>query len=202
MKKKLLFTSTLAFLTGFLFIQCSPTEKGEIEALPKKLSFSGYGSLEEYGGHLVKISGCHDCHTPRKMGPNGPELDMDLALSGHPTNLPLPDINRLELEQKGVVATGSPTAWMGPWGVSFASNITSDKTGIGNWDEENFFRAIREGKFKGLPDGRSLLPPMPWEMFKEMTDDEIKAIFAYLKSTKPVKNIVPAPEPPISAFME
>jgi hypothetical protein len=72
-------------------------------------------------------------------------------------------------------------------------------TGIGNWQEENFMRAIREGKFKGIAAGRDLLPPMPWEMYKNLTDDELKAIFAYLKSTKPIKNIVPDPTPPVLA---
>ena len=50
-----------------------------------------------------------------------------------------------------------------------------------------------------MTSARNLLPPMPWQLFKEMSDDEIKAIFAYLKSIKPVKNIVPQPEPPVSA---
>ncbi|MBK9331179.1 MAG: hypothetical protein IPM96_01980 [Ignavibacteria bacterium] len=49
-----------------------------------------------------------------------------------------------------------------------------------------------------MPSGRTLLPPMPWEMYKHMSDDEIKAIFAYLKSLKPIKNLVPQPVPPVS----
>ena len=76
---------------------------------------------------------------------------------------------------------------------SFAVNLTSYATGIGKWKEENFLRAIRDGKFKGLENGRSLLPPMPWFVYKNMTDEDLKAIFAYLKSTKPVVNAVPAP---------
>lgn len=133
------------------------------------------------------------------MGDHGPELDLDLALSGHPAEMPAPEIDRKEIESKGLAVTNTLTSWVGPWGISYAANLTSDVTGIGNWEETHFVTAIREGKFKGLPNNRSLLPPMPWEMLRNMTDDELKAIFAYLKSTKPVKNIVPAPEPPVSA---
>jgi hypothetical protein len=88
------------------------------------------------------------------------------------------------------------TAAAGPWGVSFAANLTSDESGIGNWTEEQFFKAIREGKSKGMDNTRPLLPPMPWENFKNLTDDDLRAMFAYLKSTKPVRNVVPAPIPP------
>ena len=87
------------------------------------------------------------------------------------------------------------TASIGVWGVSFAGNLTSDATGIGNWTEENFLRAIRHGKLKGLQNGRDILPPMPWQVYKNMKDEDLKAIFAYLKTTKPVENIVPAPRP-------
>jgi hypothetical protein len=64
------------------------------------------------------------------------------------------------------------------------------------WKEEQFMRALREGKFKGLSGNRSLLPPMPWQIYRIMTDDEIKAIFTYLKTTKLIKNVVPPPMPP------
>ena len=87
---------------------------------------------------------------------------------------------------------GDLTSAVGPWGMSFAANITSSETGIGNWTEENFIRAIRKGKFKGLEGSRDLLPPMPWFAYKNMTDEDIKSVFAFLQSTKPVENIVPA----------
>ena len=82
---------------------------------------------------------------------------------------------------------------VGPWGVSFAGNITSDVTGIGRWSEEQFKRAIQEGKFKGLEQGRGLLPPMPWQNYASLTDEDVKAIYSYLKTTKPIRNIVPGP---------
>lgn len=88
------------------------------------------------------------------------------------------------------------TAAAGPWGVSFAANITPDETGTGNWTEEQFKKAITQGKFKGLDGGRLLLPPMPWPDFASLKDDDVHAIFMYLKSIKPVRNIVPAPVTP------
>jgi hypothetical protein len=87
------------------------------------------------------------------------------------------------------------TASAGP-GADFFCNPTSGPTGIGNWTEENFMRALKEGKFKGLPGTRTLLPPMPWANFANISDEDVSAIFAYLKSTPPVKNVVPEPIPP------
>ena len=181
----------------FLFSQCSDTGKDK-NSLPKA-SYGGFDSQIKWGEHLVTIGGCNDCHTPKKMTPQGPVPDENLMLSGHPEKMPAPDVDRKEMESKGLIVTQDLTAWVGPWGISFAANITPDATGIGSWQESNFITALREGKFKGMTSARNLLPPMPWQLFKEMSDDEIKAIFAYLKSIKPVKNIVPQPEPPVSA---
>jgi hypothetical protein len=80
--------------------------------------------------------------------------------------------------------------------MSFAANITSDATGIGNWTEAQFFTALRKGKYKGQETGRPLLPPMPWMNYKNMSDEDMRAIFYYLKATKPVENVVPAPKAP------
>lgn len=83
----------------------------------------------------------------------------------------------------------------GPWGMSFAANLTSDETGIGNWSQAQFINSIRKGKFKGMDNGRDLLPPMPWYIYKNMTDEDLKSIYYFLKTTKPVENVVPAPKP-------
>ena len=91
--------------------------------------------------------------------------------------------------------TGDLTSAVGQWGASFAGNITSDATGIGNWSEAQFRNALRKGKYKGLDNARDLLPPMPWQNFGQLTDFDIKAVFTFLKSTRPVKNVVPAPIP-------
>ena len=161
--------------------------------------YGGYASAEKWGEHLVLIGGCHDCHTPKKFGPQGMEPDMSRALSGHPAELPAPDVNRKEHEKKGLMTTNDLTAWVGPWGVSYTANLTPDATGTGAWKEEQFIYALRNGVYKGLPGSRPLLPPMPWQMIKLMTDGELKAIFAYLRTVPPIKNVVPAPLPPASA---
>jgi hypothetical protein len=200
---KQLFLCTL-FASAFLvvtFTKCgskaSQEEPSHSESL--KTSFNGYESQEKWGEHLVIIGGCNDCHTPKKMTANGPVPDDNLLLSGHPAQMPAPDVNRREMESKGLAVSNTLTSWVGPWGISYASNLTSDATGLGDWDESRFFIAIRQGKAKGLASARPMLPPMPWQGIGQMTDDELKAVFAYLKSTKPVKNIVPANQPPVSA---
>lgn len=161
-------------------------------------SNAGYESAAKWGEHLVMIGACGDCHTPKKMGPMGPEEDSTLLLSGHPAKMPPPVVDRASMESKGMVVTQTLTAWVGPWGISYSANLTSDDTGIGTWTEEQFIYALRNGKYKGLPGSRPLLPPMPWPAIRNHTDDELKAIFAYLKSTKPINNMVPPPVPPVS----
>lgn len=202
--KKYSIAITFSCLTAILLLsQCAKSPEPAVEAPAEaKATFGGYDSQAKWGEHLVTICGCNDCHTPKKMGPMGPELDSTLWLSGHPAALPPADIDRKMLESKGIVATNLLTAWIGPWGISYAANLTSDETGIGTWQESNFITALREGKFKGISSARPLLPPMPWQQFKNMTDDELKAVFAYLKSTKPIKNVVPEPTPPVMAAVK
>jgi hypothetical protein len=109
-------------------------------------------------------------------------------------------LNRKEMESKGLAATNM-LEWIGPWGISYTANITSDSTtGIGNWTEDQFLLCIRKGKYGGAPEGRNLLPPMPWPNFAKMTDDELKAVYAYLESTKPIHNIVPQPQSAVLAM--
>ncbi len=155
--------------------------------------------LITHGEYLVTIIGCDDCHSPKKMGPQGPEIIPELRFSGYQANNPVmqPDTGAMK---KGWHLFGPDlTIAAGPWGTSFAANITSDGTGIGNWKEEQFFRAMREGKYKGLENSRPMMPPMPWPNFSKMSDRDLKAIFAFLKSTKPVNNVVPAFMPPAGA---
>src|SRR3954471_11049673 len=146
-------------------------------------------TLVKRGSYLVSIAGCDDCHSPKKFGPQGPEVDMDRRLSGFPANRNFPKFDTNAVRKGLITFNEDLTSASGPWGVSFSANLTSDQTGLGNWTEERFFKAIREGMFKGLDGGRGLLPPMPWQNFKQMTDEDLKAIFAFLKSTKPVKNV-------------
>ena len=152
-------------------------------------------SLVKRGAYLVGIMGCNDCHTPRKMTDHGPAFDTDRLLSGHPAGMPVMPFDT-GTTKNWVLFNMSGTAMVGPWGASFAANLTSDDTGIGTWTEEQFKKALKEGKLKGLDGSRPLLPPMPWENYKNIADKDIQAIYAYLKSTKPVENIVPRPMTP------
>lgn len=190
------------------FFQCAEKKSPDagsnmastMSAAPEKPDFHGYDSEAAWGHHLVTVGGCNDCHTPKKMGPHGPEFDSTMLLAGHPAGMPKIDVDRKAMEKKGLVITQDLTEWVGPWGVSYTANLTPDPTGTGNWTIENFMLALREGKSKGLSASRTLLPPMPWnEVTRFYSDDEIKAIFAYLRTVKPISNNVPAPLPPASA---
>jgi hypothetical protein len=144
------------------------------------------------GEYLVSAIGCDDCHSPKKMGPHGPEVEPALRLSGYPAGRPLPAYDTNATKNWALFSLDL-TACAGPWGVSFSGNITSDATGIGNWTEQQFIRCLREGKWKGLDSARPLLPPMPWQSFRRLTDEDLSSIYRYLKTTIPVNNTVPAP---------
>lgn len=201
MRKNLVLPIALAISAAAFITSCQQQAAAKNEAAPVD-STTVHVTFEnqvKYGEHLVTVGGCGDCHTPKKMSPQGPVPDMDLAYSGHPSQMPIPDIDRKMAEAKGLGVTNTLTAWVGPWGVSYAANLTPDSTGIGNWKVDQFIYALRNGKHKGLPDARPILPPMPWETVKLMSDDELKAMFAYLKTVKPVHNIVPEAMAPVSA---
>ena len=197
--KKWYVLSMLSLIALFVFAYCNdakpdtPTESAPAETTAEK--YGGYDSPVQWGEHLVSIGGCNDCHSPKKMTPMGPEIDSSMLLAGHMAQSPKPEVDP-KLPAKGLIVTADLTSWVGPWGTSYTANLTSDETGIGSWKEEQFIKALREGKLKGLDNTRPLLPPMPWQTYRFMRDDELKAVFAYLKSTKPIKNVVPQPLPP------
>jgi hypothetical protein len=147
------------------------------------------------GEFLVNAIGCHDCHSPKKMTDKGPMVDPDRILSGHPANEKLAPYDA-KTAKAYVLFNMGLTAANGPWGTSFAANLTPDDTGIGTWTEQQFVTAIKKGKFKGQEGGRELLPPMPWPSYSQFPDEDLKAMFAYLKTIKPVENVVPPPIPP------
>jgi hypothetical protein len=98
----------------------------------------------------------------------------------------------------GVTVASTLTAWSGPWGTSFPANLTPDpETGLGKWTEQDFVDTIRSGRHMGR--GRQILPPMPWFNYAKATDEDLKAIYAYLRSIPPVRNRVPEPIPPEAA---
>jgi hypothetical protein len=147
----------------------------------------------ERGRYLAESMGCQDCHSPKIIGPEGiPHPDASKAYSGHPGSK-LPTIDKKALVPGNwYMMSPDLTAYVGPWGVSYAANITPDEqTGIGLWTEDIFVQSIRTGKHMGA--GRPILPPMPWMYYTNLSDDDLKAIYAYLRSLKPIKNAVPAP---------
>ena len=143
------------------------------------------GVSAERGKYLVTAQDCNGCHTPFKNG----EPDMTRMLSGHPAAV---KVTKPTLPAGFSTAINDTnTAWSGPWGISFTTNLTPDRaTGIGTWTEQTFIATIRNGKHSG--NGRALLPPMPWRMYGQLSDDDLKSIFVYLKSIPAIANQVPA----------
>jgi mono/diheme cytochrome c family protein len=152
----------------------------------------------ERGRYLVSIMGCNDCHTPWKMGQNGPEPDTSRALTGHPEAVVMPPPPTLPPGPWLWVGAATNTAFAGPWGVSFAANLTPDQeTGLGKWTEKQFIDTMRTGRHLGV--GRPILPPMPYFVIANAKDEDIRSIFAYLRSLPPVTNKVPQPVEPAAA---
>jgi len=172
------------FAICFLFYRCNtPAGSATVgnESASSDNTYGGYSSQIAWGQHLVTVCGCGDCHTPKKMTDHGPVDDSSLLLSGSPSQIPAPVLTAAQLSQ-GMAATNALTAWTGPWGNSYTANITPDSTGIGAWTEEQFMTCIRQGLYKGLSNSRPIMPPMPIASYKNLTDNELKAIFAFLKT--------------------
>lgn len=171
---------------------CAPAPETKIAAAVDK------PDPAKRGEYLVEIMGCNDCHSPKIMTDQGMVPDPARLLSGYPSSAPIgkvPDKKAVETGQ-WVMFNGDLTAGAGPWGITFSANLTPDESGLGSWSFDQFKKALTQGKFKGLDNGRSLLPPMPWPNYRNLKDEDIQAIFAYLKTLPPVKNVVPAPIPP------
>src|SRR5262249_18491442 len=128
------------------------------------------------GEYLVGLGGCNDCHTPGYfLG----KPDMSRFLGGSDVGFEIPGL-----------------------GAFIGRNITPDKeTGIGGWTADEIRTALQHGV---RPDGRMLAPIMPYHAFANLTDDDAKAIVAFLQSLKPVSNAVPGPFGPgekVPSFM-
>ena len=190
MRKTVLNLTAIAAITSIVFIACQNST-----AMEEKNIAMTKEEMVKRGEYLVNTIGCDDCHSPKRMGANGPELIPELRLSGYPSDRPLTIADTNVVKKGWMLFSDDLTTAVGAWGQSFAANLTSDATGTGNWKEEQFIKAIREGKYKGLDNTRSLLMPMPWFVYKNLTDDDLKSIFAFLQSTNPVNNVVPAPRP-------
>lgn len=189
--KYLLPAAVGAIALGALLVGSMPPAPAQREAKPQ--------TLVQRGEYLVRFGDCSACHTPLKFGPNGPEPDLTKFLSGHPadTKLPPPELK----PGPWFAATAGMTAWAGPWGISYAANLTPDNnTGLGIWTEDMFLRAMRTGKHMGA--GRPILPPMPWQAAANLTDADLKAMFAYLQSLPAIANRVPEPVTPNQLVLE
>jgi len=194
MKANLSNLALIAFLP-LLFLSCknepAPAAETVVEILEPSVE-----DVIAHGAYLVEIMGCHDCHSPKKMGEKGPEIIPELMLSGYPSDRPVIKFDSPLIKEGFAMFYPDLTAAAGPWGVSFTGNLTPHETGIGNWSEAQFKIALTQGKLKGLENGRPLLPPMPWFNFTHLKDEDVHAIYTYLKSINPVENVVPGPVSP------
>lgn len=153
------------------------------------------GDAAARGKYLATIMGCGDCHTPLKMTPQGPAPDETMLFAGHPATLAMPPAPALPAGSPWLwIGAGTNTAFSGPWGISYSPNITPDEvTGIGAWTEEIFVNTMRTGKHWGQ--SRPILPPMPWPGYSQMTDEDLRAVYAYLRTLPPISNQAPASIP-------
>jgi mono/diheme cytochrome c family protein len=189
MQKQKFWATLIGVTTFLLIIQISCSNQNEKKEMTQQ-------ELVSHGKYLVTTGGCDDCHTPKIYTANGPVPDTSRKLAGFISGTKLPTLDTKYVMPGNWVATESNfSAWVGPWGISYAANLTPDNaTGIGALSEEMFIKSLREGKWMGV--GRPLLPPMPWPGIGQMTDQDLKSIYAYLKTLKPIHNEVPQPVPP------
>jgi mono/diheme cytochrome c family protein len=131
-------------------------------------------ALLEQGRYLVELIGCPVCHTD---GAIIGEPDLDYWLAG--SNIGIAYSNPMKYDNPGVV---------------FASNLTPDpKTGIGRWSDDQIVQAIRDGLGRH---GRGLVQVMPWLIYESISDADMRAIVAYLRSLTPIEHEVPSRVPP------
>jgi mono/diheme cytochrome c family protein len=198
-RRGLPFVIALAMTSALVFGCGQPSQPPASQSAPAAAPAPTVQSAVERGKYLTTIGGCHDCHTPKNLGPNGPEPDMTKMLSGHPEAMKMPAPPKIGPSDPWAIVTNPMlTAWNGPWGVSFAANLTPDQnTGLGIWTEDMFMTAIRQGKHMGV--SRPILPPMPWQAYATMPDEDLKAVWAFLRSIPPITNHVPDPIPAAGA---
>lgn len=195
MKQQILNTALAAAFAASLLAGCTTKNENQTgtdtSATTNSAATQVAAPSVQQGKYLVTAVGCNDCHTPWKMGPQGPAPDMTMMLSGHPAALKI-DRPAMLMPPWGWAGDMTMTAFSGPWGVSFAANLTPDSaTGIGTWSQDDFVKTLRMGQQKGT--GRAILPPMPWQDFKNMTDADLSSIYLYLLSIPKISNKVPDP---------
>ena len=178
--------STLFLVMFFLQINCASQKDKPITK----------AEMIKRGAYLVNFGGCNECHTPKVFTDMGPVPDTTRLLSGHKQGSILPIVDTSVVGHgKWYLSNVDLTAWVGPWGVSFAANLTPDeKTGLGSWTEEMFINSMRNGLHLGA--GRPILPPMPYMGLGSLSDEDLKSVFVYLQSISPVSNRIPDSVPP------
>ncbi len=190
--------SAVACLAGTAALAQSAAHTGSAAAASKPATNAAGMTQDELvarGKYIVSSSGCHDCHTPWHVGPNGPEPDMRRALSGHPQAMVMPPAPKLPEGPWLVTIAATNTAYAGPWGVTYTANLTPDReSGLGKWTAKDFIDTIRTGRRMGR--GREILPPMPYPVYNNLTDADLTAVFTYLQSIPAISNKVPEPRPP------
>ena len=139
-----------------------------MNTLPKKPAHQEIpdkNNLVEYGEYVINLAACIDCHTPMEKG----QYILEKSFAGG-------------------------REFMMPGGILQTANITPHKeTGIGLWTEETFiqrFRAYNDSVFNPPVVGNGFNTMMPWTLFANMDEYDLKAIFAYLQSIQPVENKV------------
>jgi len=156
-----------------------------------------YGAEQiERGRYLTRIGSCNDCHTPSifDLELGVPRPDMTRELAGHPKGGPEPG-GTVAPTDIGLIGP-TFTSFALPFGTIYSINLTPDiDTGTGTWTEEMFLEIFRSGRHLG-GDGRGVLPPMPWLWIRNLRDEDLVAIFAYLRSLPPIHN--PATDPKIA----
>jgi len=189
MKSRMFIAISIAIVAVLVFTQINCSGKEENKQMSQQ-------ELVALGKYIVTTGGCDDCHTPKIYTANGPVPDTTRRLTGFQQGGTFPALDTKYVAPGNWVVTESNfSGWVGPWGISYASNLTPDNaTGIGALTEEMFIKTLREGKYMGV--GRPLLPPMPWQVIGMKTDQDLKAIYAYLHSLPAIHNEVPQPTPP------
>ena len=180
-------------------VKLKPVRPGQAPPNPSSKKLVARGKL------LVMSGGCNDCHTPWRFDPElgAPAPDWTRMLSGHPEGAPDPQ-GELGPADFGLMGS-THTSFKLPFGTTYSPNLTPDiDTGMGSWTEKMFLDIFHKGRHLG-GDGRPVYPPMPWNFVRYRSDEDLKAIFAYLRSIPPLRNMPPTekiPPPVADAFIE
>jgi hypothetical protein len=149
--------------------ELTPTRITSAPELPAGLTVAQDPESPADGKYLVELIGCGVCHTDGALI-GEPQLDEWLAGS---------DVG---------IAYSDPLQYDDP-GVVFPSNLTPDPgTGLGRWSDEEIIAAMRAGHSR---DGGRLIQAMPWLVYSMLSDEDSRAIVAYLRSLPPVAHEVP-----------